>query len=62
MINCIAEGIDKFVDALSNTVNHVKDELMPDIDFSQFVQDNHENGQEEAEITKSGIDTELKWD
>jgi lipopolysaccharide export LptBFGC system permease protein LptF len=56
------EDFDKFVDALNNTVNHVKEELMPEIDFTQFHQDNHENGEQAAEITKSGIDTELKWD
>lgn len=60
------EDFDKFVSALNNTVNHVKDELMPDLDFSQFAQNNNENhnteGTVEKETTESGIDTELKWD
>ncbi len=30
------EDFNKFVKALNNTVNHVKDELMPEIDFSKF--------------------------
>ncbi len=30
------EDFDKFVSALNITVNHVKEELMPEIDFSQF--------------------------
>ncbi len=64
------EDFDKFVTALNNTVNHVKDELMPDLDFSQFGQNNHdqhndhnqEEGPVEKETTESGIDSELKWD
>lgn len=57
------EDFNKFIEALNNTVNHVKTELMPNVDFSQF--DNmHER--EEAETTPAGrpteIDTELKWD
>lgn len=56
------EDFNKFVDALNNTVNHVKTELMPNVDFSQF---DHVHESEEAEVTaaKDGtIDTELKWD
>jgi Protein of unknown function (DUF3276) len=53
------EDFRKFVEALNNTVNHVKNELMPDVDFSQF--DNREDGEEE-EPKASTIDTELKWD
>lgn len=30
------EDFDKFVEALQEAVNHVKTELMPDVDFSQF--------------------------
>lgn len=65
------EDFDKFVCALNNTVNHVKDELMPDLDFSQFDQDNNNHNsnhgkavetEKEKETTESGIDTELKWD
>lgn len=56
------EDFDKFVSALNSTVNHVKDELMPEIDFSQFAQDNNEGVKQEAEATESGIDSELKWD
>ena len=32
------EDFDKFVEALQETVEHMKTELMPDVDFSQFVQ------------------------
>lgn len=46
------EDFDKFVQALQNTVDHVKTELMPDVDFSEF-------NREESE---SEFDDELKWD
>ncbi len=58
------EDFNKFVDALNNTVNHVKTELMPNVDFSQFDQVVHES-EEAAEVTAAkdgGLDTELKWD
>ena len=53
------EDFKKFVDALNNTVNHVKTELMPEVDFSQF---DHREEREEEEAKPSTIDTELKWD
>ncbi len=46
------EDFDKFKDALKGTIEHVKTELMPEIDFSQF-----EPNEEETKET----DTELKW-
>ena len=30
------EDFDKFLDALKETVNHVKTELLPDVDFTKF--------------------------
>lgn len=47
------EDFNKFVEAVTNTVNHVKHELMPDVDFSEF------DRQEEAEVSD---DSDLKWD
>jgi hypothetical protein len=51
------------MDALTNTVNHVKTELMPNVDFTQF---DHAPEREEAgaEATPNGraADTDLKWD
>jgi len=32
------EDFNKFLDAMNNAVNHVKTELMPGVDFSQFDQ------------------------
>ena len=52
------EDFNKFVEALNKTVSHVKDELMPDVDFSQF--DNREDNDEEED--KDKVSSELKWD
>jgi hypothetical protein len=59
------EDFNKFLDALNNTVNHVKNELMPNVDFTQFdhVHENEEAAAAEVTATKpNGLDTELKWD
>ncbi len=52
------EDFNKFVEALNGTVNHVKTELLPDVDFTQF--DN--NDEESSETESSGMDADLKWD
>jgi hypothetical protein len=49
------EDFNKFINALQDTINHVKEELMPEYDFDQY----------EAEATnkeETSIDDELKWD
>lgn len=51
------EDFDKFVEALNETVNHVKDELMPEVDFSEF---NRED--DSYSNASSDDDTDLKWD
>lgn len=57
------EDFNKFVEALNNTVGHVKDELLPDVDFSEFDRPMHdEDGVEAATTSDSGMDSELKWD
>jgi hypothetical protein len=60
------EDFNKFLEALTSTVNHVKHELMPNVDFTQF---DHMHEREEpatAETTTNGraagADSELKWD
>ena len=59
------EDFNKFLEALNNTVNHVKQELMPDVDFSQFDQP-HDREEAAAETPANGKgtehDSELKWD
>ncbi len=60
------EDFNKFLDALTNTVNHVKQELMPNVDFTQF--DHPQEREEAAAGTPSSngkgteLDSELKWD
>lgn len=57
------EDFNKFLEALTNTINHVKTELMPHIDFTQFDHVNREQPEEEAAAPKAtDIDSELKWD
>ncbi len=54
------EDFNKFLEALTNTVNHVKTELMPNVDFSQF--DNVPEREEAEASNGRGGDSELKWD
>ena len=51
------EDFNKFLNALTQTVDHVKTELMPDFDFDQF----NENEEQPVEATSDG-NTELSWD
>ena len=53
------EDFNKFVLALQETVDHVKNELMPEVDFSQF--DEREAKQVQVE-SDSGLDQELSWE
>jgi hypothetical protein len=46
------EDFDKFSEGLREAVDHVKTELMPDVDFSQF-------NREEEDF---GSNTDLKWE
>ena len=48
------EDFNKFLDALTQTVDHVKTELMPEFDFDQF--------NEEAVEANTDGNTELSWD
>ncbi|BDD03413.1 DUF3276 family protein [Aureibacter tunicatorum] len=48
------EDFNKFLNALHETVNHVKDDLMPDFDFSQF--------DEADEYVEREYEDEMKWD
>lgn len=49
------EDFDKFSEALEGTINHVKTELMPEYDFSQF-------NQEESATTPTPVDSDLRWE
>ncbi len=50
------EDFDKFVEALRDTVDHVKTELMPDFDFTQFAR------ADEYDEVNGSSSTELKWE
>ena len=52
------EDFNKFIEALNGTVDHVKTELLPDVDFAQFDKKDVEHSQKE----NTGLDTDLKWD
>ncbi len=54
------EDFNKFVEALNQTVDHVKNELMPEVDFDQFDQQNQGNTSQVE--TNSGLDQELSWE
>ncbi len=66
------EDFNKFLEAMNNTVNHVKNELMPDVDFAEFDRMGEEREEERAKSASSETvpeaesvsseDSELKWD
>jgi len=56
------EDFDKFVNALNGTVGHVKSELLPEVDFSQFEKKEEEPKVEMESNTSEGLDDELSWD
>ncbi|MFM7194827.1 MAG: DUF3276 family protein [Bacteroidota bacterium] len=53
------EDFNKFMEAMTNIVNHVKNELMPEVDFSQFDQPREEEGGAHGFATE---DSGIKWD
>lgn len=56
------EDFNKFVEALNNTVNHVKEELLPEVDFTQFDQLGEGEYNNKSSNDSTEVDTELKWD
>lgn len=50
------EDFDKFLNALNESVNHVKTELLPGVDFSQF------ENRVDVSVEDEADDTELKWE
>jgi len=53
------EDFNKFFNALNATINHVKEELLPEVDFEQF-----DRPEEPGTTTGNGsaLESELKWD
>ena len=67
------EDFNKFVKGLNDTVNHVKTELMPEVDFDEFDREREaayaaaqeEKAANESNQTESSSDdssSDLKWD
>jgi len=70
------EDFNKFVKGLNDTVNHVKEELMPDVDFDEFDREREaayaaaqkeklaeESGDNDTTSTEEGSESsDLKWD
>ncbi|MEJ7682448.1 MAG: DUF3276 family protein [Segetibacter sp.] len=58
------EDFNKFTKALTEAVDYVKTDLMPDFDFDAFNHDNYEeNGRAEAPVAEAGTpeeNTEVK--
>lgn len=49
------EDFDKVLEALQDTINHIKTELLPHVDFDQF-------SKSEENPTDGALDSDLKWD
>lgn len=57
------EDFHKFRSALENSINFMKEKLMPNIDFSQYEEDSDNTGIKKDSTDKStNSDTDLKWD
>jgi len=62
------EDFNKFVNALNSTVGHVKNELLPEVDFDEFDRERHVEAHSSSDTGDSTegqateADTELKWD
>ncbi len=59
------EDFNKFMDAMNKTVDHVKTELLPDVDFAEFDRKYEEQGEKKTESTEEPVSEEnsdLKWD
>jgi Protein of unknown function (DUF3276) len=58
------EDFDKFMEALKESIDHVKTELMPDFDFSQFDKgpDEFEKHTEYKPTNELEEKSDLKWD
>ena len=54
------EDFNKFIKALNATVDHVKEELLPDVDFEKF--DENNQGEVVNSDNGSALESELKWD
>lgn len=56
------EDFNKFIAALNVTIDHVKTELLPDVDFTKFDNNNQFDNKKDKETEDSELGTDLKWD
>ncbi len=57
------EDFAKFLEALNETIEHVKEDLMPDFDFSQFDRVEEENIEVGVEAeAEEEVGERLRWD
>lgn len=56
------EDFNKFMRALSETIGHVKEELMPDVDFDAFEVEDEEEEDNRELSSANGSGTDLNWD
>jgi len=57
------EDFHKFIEALQQSIDYVKTELLPDVDFSQFAnRDEEEEDTFEKTNGSASEDSELKWE
>ncbi len=58
------EDFNRFVDALQETIDHIKNELMPDYDYDEFTKRQEEFEKRRAEEDaqkKEGDDDDMSW-
>lgn len=55
------EDFDKFFDAMRESIDHVKTELLPEYDFSQFSANSKEDEEADGD-TNTTLDSDLSWD
>lgn len=56
------EDFDKVVEALQETVDHIKSELMPQVDFSQFRNSEEEHFDRPKKNDDDLLSSNFKWD
>ena len=54
------EDFNKFLEALQHTVEHIKTELLPEVDFTEF--DKEKVDTKRPAPAPTDMDQELKWD
>ncbi len=56
------EDFDKVVEALQETVDHIKTELLPNVDFSQFRNSEDEHFDRPKKNDNDSLSSNFKWD